>query len=111
MSFFRRILAAVMTLCLLVPMTAAARPLEDGTPMSLTSPAAILAETATGTIIFEKNADERREVRRMSAITVCTCAGSATSHWYAATSMPSARRLCTKAFAFSSLLLYRKATA
>ena len=68
MSFFRRILAAVMTLCLLVPMTAAARPLEDGTPMSLTSPAAILAETATGTIIFEKNADERREVASITKL-------------------------------------------
>ena len=68
MSFFRRILAAVMTLCLLVPMTAAARPLEAGTPMSLTSPAAILAETATGTIIFEKNADERREVASITKL-------------------------------------------
>ena len=68
MSFFRRILAAVMTLCLLVPMTAAARPLEDGTPMSLTSPAAILAETATGTIIFEKNADEKREVASITKL-------------------------------------------
>ncbi len=68
MSFFRRILAAVITLCLLVPMTAAARPLEDGTPMSLTSPAAILAETATGTIIFEKNADERREVASITKL-------------------------------------------
>ena len=68
MSLFRRILAAVMTLCLLVPMTAAARPLEDGTPMSLTSPAAILAETATGTIIFEKNADERREVASITKL-------------------------------------------
>ena len=68
MSFFRRILAAVMTLCLLVPMTAAARPLEDGTPMSLTSPAAILAETATGTIIFDKNADERWEVASITKL-------------------------------------------
>lgn len=68
MSFFRRILAAVMTLCLLVPMTAAARPLEDSTPMSLTSPAAILAETATGTIIFEKNADEKREVASITKL-------------------------------------------
>lgn len=29
--------------------------------MALTSPSAILAETATGTVIFEQNADERRE--------------------------------------------------
>lgn len=68
MSFFRRIMAAAVTLCLLVPMTAAARPLEDGTPMSLTSPAAILAETATGTVIFEKNADEKREVASITKL-------------------------------------------
>lgn len=68
MSFFRRIMAAVVTLCLLVPMTAAARPLEEGTPMSLTSPAAILAETATGTVIFEKNADEKREVASITKL-------------------------------------------
>ena len=36
--------------------------------MSLTSPAAILAETSTGTIIFEKNADERREVASITKL-------------------------------------------
>lgn len=68
MSFFRRLLAALMTVCLLLPATAAARPLEEGQPMSLTSPAAILAETATGTVIFEKNADERREVASITKL-------------------------------------------
>ena len=68
MSFFQRIMAAAVALCLLVPMTAAARPLEEGTPMSLTSPAAILAETATGTVIFEKNADEKREVASITKL-------------------------------------------
>ena len=68
MSFFRRISAAFLTLCLFLPMTAAAKPLEDGQPMSLTSPAAILAETDTGTIIFEKNADERREVASITKL-------------------------------------------
>ena len=68
MSFFRRISAAFLTLCLFLPMTAAAKPLEEGQPMSLTSPAAILAETDTGTIIFEKNADERREVASITKL-------------------------------------------
>lgn len=56
----RRFLAALLCACLWVPCAAAA-PLEGGTPMALTSPSAILAETATGTVIFEQNADERRE--------------------------------------------------
>ncbi|MBQ3483945.1 MAG: D-alanyl-D-alanine carboxypeptidase [Clostridia bacterium] len=68
MSFFRRISAAFLTLCLFLPMTAAAKPLEEGQPMTLTSPAAILAETDTGTIIFEKNADERREVASITKL-------------------------------------------
>lgn len=68
MSFFRRIFAVLLTLCLFIPMTAAAKPLEDGQPMTLTSPAAILAETATGTIIFEKNADEKREVASITKL-------------------------------------------
>ena len=68
MSFFRRLSAVLLTLLLLVPMTAAARPLEEGTPMSLTSPAAILAETSTGAVIFEKNADEKREVASITKL-------------------------------------------
>ena len=68
MSLFRRIFAAALTACLLLPMIAAAQPLEEGQPMTLTSPAAILAETATGTIIFEKNADEKREVASITKL-------------------------------------------
>ena len=68
MSFFRRFGAALMMLCLLMPLTAAAQPLEEGQPMTLTSPAAVLAETATGTIIFEKNADEKREVASITKL-------------------------------------------
>ena len=68
MSFFRRLFAVSMTMLLLVPMTAAARPLENGTPMTLTSPAAILAETSTGAVIFEKNADEKREVASITKL-------------------------------------------
>lgn len=64
----RRISVLCMALCLLVPLTAAAKPLEEGQPMTLTSPAAILAETGTGTVIFEKNADERREVASITKL-------------------------------------------
>ncbi|MBR2718626.1 MAG: D-alanyl-D-alanine carboxypeptidase [Clostridia bacterium] len=60
MKKYRRMLAAVLCVCLWVPL-AGATPLEQGTPMELTTPSAILAETATGTVIFEKDADVRRE--------------------------------------------------
>lgn len=68
MTNVRRIMAAMLALCLWIPMTAAAAPLEEGQPLSLTSPSAILAETATGTVIFEKNADERREVASITKL-------------------------------------------
>lgn len=73
MILFRRILAAALCLCLMIPMAGAAaesggRPLENGQPLSLTSPSVILAETATGTVIFEKNADERREVASITKL-------------------------------------------
>jgi len=68
MSFLKRMLALAAVLCVLAPLTAAAQPIESGQPMTLTSPAAILAETATGAVIFEKNADERREVASITKL-------------------------------------------
>lgn len=68
MSFLRRVMAVTLTMLMIIPLTAAAQPLEDGTPMKLTSPAVILAETATGTVIFEKNADEKREVASITKL-------------------------------------------
>lgn len=68
MPYCRRICVLCMAVCLLMPLTAAAKPLEEGQPMTLTSPAAILAETGTGTVIFEKNADERREVASITKL-------------------------------------------
>lgn len=68
MPFYRRVCVLCMTVCLLAPLTAAAKPLEEGQPMTLTSPAAILAETGTGTVIFEKNADEKREVASITKL-------------------------------------------
>ncbi|MBD9173536.1 MAG: D-alanyl-D-alanine carboxypeptidase [Clostridiales bacterium] len=55
-------------LMIFLPTAQAAQPLESGTPMTLTTPSAILAETATGTVIFEKNADERREVASITKL-------------------------------------------
>ena len=50
---------AWLAACLLaIPSIGAAAPLESGEPLPLTSPSAILAEASTGTVIFEKNADE-----------------------------------------------------
>ncbi len=69
MSIFRRLMTAGLILCMLLPMMgAAAQPLEAGQPMTMTSPAAILAETDTGTVIFEKNADEKREVASITKL-------------------------------------------
>lgn len=68
MSFIRRLICTVLMSSVVLPMIAAAHPLEDGQPLSLTSPAAILAETSTGTIIFEKNADEKREVASITKL-------------------------------------------
>lgn len=71
MSLFRRLVAAAVAVSLWIPLAGAAavsRPLEEGQPMSLTSPAAILAETSTGTVIFEKNADERREAASITKL-------------------------------------------
>lgn len=74
MSFFRRVAAAVLAVCLWLPLAGASaaaatsKPLEEGQPISLTSPSAILAETDTGTVIFEKNADERREAASITKL-------------------------------------------
>ena len=47
---------------------ALAAPLEEGTPMTLTAPSAILMEAEGGTVIFEKNADERRPVASVTKL-------------------------------------------
>lgn len=69
MRLGKRLLAlALGWLMMLLPMARAEKPLEEGTPMTLTTPSAILAETATGTVIFEKNADEKREVASITKL-------------------------------------------
>lgn len=63
-----RCAALLLVIMLLVPSLAAAAPLEEDVPLELTSPAVILAEAETGTVIFEKNADERREVASITKL-------------------------------------------
>ena len=58
---------AALLLCLL-PLNALAQPLEEGTPMTLTAPSALLMEAETGAVIFEKNADERRPVASVTKL-------------------------------------------
>ena len=64
----RKLANTLYMLMIFLPTAQAAQPLESGTPMTLTTPSAILAETATGTVIFEKNADERREVASITKL-------------------------------------------
>jgi len=47
---------------------ASAAPLETAVPMELTSPSAMLVEADTGTVIFEKGADERRQVASVTKL-------------------------------------------
>lgn len=61
MARFLKLPAVFAALLLyLLPLNALAQPLEEGTPMTLTAPSALLMEAETGAVIFEKNADERR---------------------------------------------------
>ncbi len=48
--------------------TAMAAPLENSVPMELTSPSAMLVEAEGGTVIFEKNADEKRQVASVTKL-------------------------------------------
>ncbi|MBR6185956.1 MAG: D-alanyl-D-alanine carboxypeptidase [Clostridia bacterium] len=57
---FVRFLCFACALALLPLGAALAEPLEEGAPMTLTAPSAILMEAETGAVIFEKNADDAR---------------------------------------------------
>ena len=48
MKCMKRVLAGALCLCLWTPLAGAAAPIEEGQPMELTSPSAILAEAAFG---------------------------------------------------------------
>ena len=58
----------ICAVLILLPVSALAAPLEEGTPMTLTAPSAILLEADTGAVIFEKNADERRPVASVTKL-------------------------------------------
>ena len=65
-----RLLAFLLCLMQLAGASAAARtaPLEEGVPLEITSPSVMLVEAETGTVIFEKNADERRPVASVTKL-------------------------------------------
>lgn len=53
---------------------AGAAPLEQGVPVEIASPSAMLMEAETGAVIFEKNADERRQAASVTKLmTVLLC--------------------------------------
>ncbi len=58
----------ICAVLILLPVSALAAPLEEGAPMTLTAPSAILLEADTGAVIFEKNADERRPVASITKL-------------------------------------------
>ncbi len=68
-AFARRGAAALlMLLTLATGLSAAPSPMEEAPPMELSSPAAALVEAATGTVIFEKNADEPRQAASLTKL-------------------------------------------
>ena len=66
--YSRLLIVLVCAWVALLPPAGLAAPLEDGTPMTLTAPSAILMEADTGAVIFEKNADERRPVASVTKL-------------------------------------------
>ena len=68
-----RLGALLLALCWLGG-PALAAPLEAEPPLELASPSAMLVEAGTGTVIFEKNADERRQaasVTKLMTLLIC----------------------------------------
>lgn len=61
-------LLLMAALCFALPARAQDAPMEDGVPIHLTSPCALLMEQQTGRVIFEKNADERRPVASVTKV-------------------------------------------
>lgn len=61
-------LLLMAALCFALPARAQDAPMEDGVPIHLTSPCALLMEQQTGRVIFEKNADEQRPVASVTKV-------------------------------------------
>lgn len=68
MRHFKRLIALACAAMLLPVHAAQAEPLESGMPVAVTAPSVILAEVSTGTVIFEKGADDRREVASITKL-------------------------------------------
>ena len=68
--FFRRLICLLGAGVLLAggPGRALAAPLEAEPPMTLTAPSVLLMEAETGTVIFEKNAQEQRPVASVTKL-------------------------------------------
>ena len=65
------VFSACVLMALVAPCAALADsegPMEAGTPFTLSSPSVILMEPTTGSVIFEKNADERRPVASVTKV-------------------------------------------
>ncbi len=70
MSSFKQFSALMIAaaLCLVFSITALGEPMEQGVPLNLSSPSALLMEASTGRVIFEKNADEQRPVASVTKV-------------------------------------------
>ena len=67
--FRKRIPAALLALALLMTCaTGFAAPLEGGQPVETSAPSVLLLEAPTGTVIFEKDADSRRQVASLTKL-------------------------------------------
>ena len=66
----KRLCALLLALGLVPLGTAAVRtaPMEETVPVEITAPSAMLVEAETGTVIFEKNADEQRPVASVTKL-------------------------------------------
>ena len=66
-TMWKRALSWALALALSLGQAMAA-PLEEGVPVDISSPSAMLLEAETGAVIFEKNADERRQVASVTKL-------------------------------------------
>ncbi|MBR5560954.1 MAG: D-alanyl-D-alanine carboxypeptidase [Clostridia bacterium] len=67
----KTVLVGMLIVLLALPCAAQAQGnalMEEGTPFSISSPSVILMEPTTGSVIFEKNADERRPVASVTKV-------------------------------------------
>lgn len=68
MKAYLKAIPAFLLAGILLFQTALAQPLEDTVPIPLTAPSLLLMEADTGTVIFEKNADEKRQVASVTKL-------------------------------------------